>query len=111
MAQLITPQILNLRSRDQDMHRVLKVALQPWPLLVGMKSLIDYATEYKAGETYFRADCFCKYNHDNLRDRRAIRQCALDRAIGTNDGPILPALEREPFLYKRHSPRTLAQTN
>ena len=24
------------------MHRVLKVALQPWPTLAGMKSLIDF---------------------------------------------------------------------
>ena len=45
MAQRVTPQLLNLRSRDQDMHRVLKVTLQPWLTLVGMKSLIDYTTE------------------------------------------------------------------
>ena len=41
MAQRITPQLLQLRQRDQDMHRVLKVALQSWPTLAGMKSLID----------------------------------------------------------------------
>ena len=80
MAQRITRQLLNLRSRDQDMHHVLKVALQPWPTLVGMKSLIDYTIEYKVGETYFRADWFCRYNRESLRDRRAIRQPALDRA-------------------------------
>ena len=109
IAQRITPQLLNLRSRDQDMHRVFKAALQPWPTLVAMKSLIAYTTEYKMGETYFRADWFCKHNHDTLRDRRAIRQRALDGAAGANDGPILPVFECEPFVYKRQSPRTLAQ--
>ena len=67
MAQRITPQLLNLRSRHQDMHRVLKVALQPWLALVGMRSLIDYTTEYKVGATYFRADRFCRYQHETLR--------------------------------------------
>ena len=56
MAQRITPQLLNSRSRDQDMHRVPKVALQLWLTLVGTKSWIDYTAEYKVGETYFRAD-------------------------------------------------------
>ena len=63
MAQRITPQLLNLRSRHQDMHRALKVALQPWPTLVGMKSLIDYGLHNTTGETYFRADWVCKCNH------------------------------------------------
>ena len=84
MAQRITPQLLKLRSRDQDTHRVLKVALKPWPTLVGMKSLIEYTTEYKVGETYFRADWFCKYNHDSPQDQRV-----LDRASGSNDELLL----------------------
>ena len=29
MAQRLTPQLLNLRFRDQDMRRILKAALQP----------------------------------------------------------------------------------
>ena len=72
MEQRITPQFLNLRSRDQDVHRVLKVALQPWPTLVGMKSLLDYTTEYKVGDTYFRADRFCRYQHGSIADRSRV---------------------------------------
>ena len=97
MAQRITPQLLSLRSRDH-MHRVLKVALQPWPTLVGMKSFINFGLRYNVGETYFRADWFCKYNHDRLEDRRAIRQ-----------QEIVPVLECEPHMYMRPSPRTKAQ--
>ena len=93
MEQRITPQLLNFRSRDQDMHRVLKVALQPWPTLVGMKSLIDFGISNILGETYFRADWFCKYNHDRIEDRRAIRPQAVEHAERTNDGPVVPVLE------------------
>ena len=39
VAQRITPQLLELRQRDQDTHRVLKVALQPRPTPAGMKSV------------------------------------------------------------------------
>ena len=60
MAQRITPQLLQLRQRDLDTHRVLKVALQPWPTLAGMKSLIDCGLHDVLGKTYFRADNFCK---------------------------------------------------
>ena len=52
MAKRITPQLLNLRSRDQDMRRVLKVALQPWPTLVGMKSLIDFGINNVTGDLF-----------------------------------------------------------
>ena len=76
-----------------------------------MKLLTDYTAEHKVGVTYFRTDWFCKYNHDSLRDRRAIRQPALDRANGANDGPVIPVLEHEPFVHRRPSPRTLAQIN
>ena len=105
MAQRITPRLLSLRTRDQDMHRVLKVALQPWPTLVGMKSLVDFGVNNVTGETYFRADWFCKYNHDSIEDKRAIRQQAVERAERTNDGPVVPALERDNHLYARPSPR------
>ena len=76
-----------------------------------MKSLIDFATNYKVGETYFRADWFCLYNHDNLRDRHALRKRATDRVNGTTDGPVIPVLECEPSVYKRQSPWTLAKIN
>ena len=39
-AQQITPQLLNLRSKDQDTHRILEVALQPWPTLAGTEALV-----------------------------------------------------------------------
>ena len=45
-----------------------QVALQPWPTLVGMKSLIDYTTEYKVGVIYFHADRFCRYQNENIAD-------------------------------------------
>ena len=48
MAQRIAPQLLNMRSRDQQMHRVLKVALQPWTALVGTTSFGEYTTEHKS---------------------------------------------------------------
>ena len=80
MAQRITPQLLQLRKRDQDMHRVLKVALQPWPTLAGMKSLIDFGLHDVLGETYFRANNFCKVYHDNVGYRREVRQHVIDRA-------------------------------
>ena len=111
MAQRITPELLNLRSRDQDMHRVLKVALQPRPILVGMKSLIDYGLRNEVGETYFRAEWFCKYNHGSLEDRKAIRQRAVDRASSNSDGPVVSVLEHEQHLYVRPSPTTKAQIN
>ena len=74
MAQRITPQLLQLRQRDQDTRRVLKIALQPWSTLAGMKSLIEFGLKDEVGETYFRADEFCKHYHDNLEYRREVRQ-------------------------------------
>ena len=70
MAQRITPQLLQLRQRDQDVHRALKVALQPWPTLAGMKSLIEFGIHKKILETYFRADHFCKHYHDDVEFRQ-----------------------------------------
>ena len=75
------------------------------------KSLIDFGRSYNVGETYFRADWFCKYSHDRILDRKAIRQLAVDRASGTNDGPVVAVLDRELRLYRRPSPRTLVQIN
>ena len=93
MGQWITPQLLNLRSRDQDTHRALKVALQPWPTLVGMKSPVEYTTRYQAGETYFRADRFSPYSHDNVQVRSAYRQDAVNRAGNDMDNQVAPARE------------------
>ena len=47
------------------MHRVLKVALQPWPTLAGAGALVGYVTKYRVGSTYFRADQFCRRYHDD----------------------------------------------
>ena len=115
MAQRITPQLLELRQRDRDMHRVLKVALQPWPTLAGMKSLIDFGIKDETGETYFRADNFCKVHHDNMGYRREVRRQAVDRAesMGESqgDGPIVPVNEFDRVFYLRQPPRTVAELN
>ena len=47
MAQNITPNLLQLRQRDQDMHKVLKVALQPWPTLAGLKALPEFSPQQR----------------------------------------------------------------
>ena len=111
MAQQNSPQLLNLRSRsrDQDTHRVLKDTLQPGPTLVGMKSLIGSTTNYEVANTYFRADHFCRYQHESISARRAIRHNALDQASGTTDGQGIPVHECESSACKRPPPRTLAQ--
>ena len=59
-------------------------------------------------ETYFRADWFCKHNHDRIEDRRAIRQQAFARAERTNDGRVVPVLECDNHVYARPPPRTVA---
>ena len=76
-------------------HGVLKVALQPWQTFVGIKLLIDYTTGYKVGDAYFRAERFCRYQHQGIADRRAIRQSALDWASGSNDGHVVTVRERD----------------
>ena len=63
------------------------------------------------GETYFRADEFCKLYHDDPEYRRDTRQRALDRADQHGDGPIVPIVEMDKFFYQRPSPRTIAQLN
>ena len=76
-----------------------------------MKLLSDFGLRYHVGDTYFRSDWFCKYKHDRIEDRRAIRQHAIDRASRANDGPVVPVLECERRLYQRPSPRTVADFN
>ena len=101
MAQRITPQLLQLRQR------VLKVALQPWPILAGKKSLIEFGLYDILCETYFRVDNFCKVYNDNLDYRGGnLRQLALDRAQQHGDGPIVPVIVFDRVLYQRPSPRT-----
>ena len=77
MAQRITPELLQLRQRDQDMHRILKVALQPWPTLAGMKALIEFGIHHSLRDSYFRADYFCKYYHDDVEFRQKTRKWPL----------------------------------
>ena len=105
MAQRITPQLLNLRSRGQDMHRVLRVALQPWPTL----AVIEYTTRYQVGDTYFKADHFSQYNHDNIQIRRAYRQDAVNEAGNDMDNQFAPVQECELSMCKKPQPRTLSQ--
>ena len=111
MAQRITPQLLQLGQKGQDMHRVLKVALQPWPTFAGMKSLVEFGLHKKLLETYFRADHFCEYYHDDVEFRRTVRKLAIDRADETGDGPIVPIVVMDKFFYQRPAPRTIAELN
>ena len=86
MAQNITPELLQLRARDHDMHRVLKVALQPWPTLAGLKALIAFGVNGVVFDSYFRADYFCKRNHDDDEFRHKLRKTAVDRASSERGG-------------------------
>ena len=81
----ITPELLQLRQRDQDMHRVLKVALQPWPTLAGLKALTEFGVRGNVYDSYFRADSFCKYNHDDEEFRHKLRKTAIDRAASRRE--------------------------
>ena len=89
MAQNITPELLQLRQRDHDMHRVLKVALQPWPTLAGLKALTEFGVRNNVSESYFRADSFCKYHHDDEEFRHKLRKTAIDRAARGGGGTIV----------------------
>ena len=80
MAQNISPELLQLRQRDHDMHRVLKVALQPWPTLAGLKALTDFGVWGNVHDSYFRADYFCKNHHEDDEFRHKLRKTAVDRA-------------------------------
>ena len=110
MAQRITHELLQLRQRDQDMHRVLKVALQPWPTLAGMKALIEFGVNHNLHDTYFRADYLCKHNHDDVEYRQKTRKLAVDRAEDSGH-PIVPIVEMDEFFYERKAPRTIADLN
>ena len=87
------------------MHRVLEVALQPWPTLVGMKALTSYRTKCTVSDAYFWSDQFCCYDRDNIETRKHDRQQAVDRARGSFEGQVVPVSS----MYQRPQPRTLAQ--
>ena len=76
-----------------------------------MKSLIDCGVKSDLGETYFRADNFCKMHHDNVEYRRAVRQQAIDRAESHGDGPIVPVVELDRLFYQWPTPVTVAELN
>ena len=111
MPQNITPELLQLRQRDHDMHRVLKVALKPWQTLAGMKALIDFGTNRTLFETYFRADYFCKYHHDDVEYRLEARRSAVDQAERAGSGAIASIVEMGKLFYERKAPRTIADLN
>ena len=111
MAQNITPELLQLRQRDHDMHRVLKVALQPWPTLAGLKALTEFGVRGNVYDSYFRADSFCKYNHDDEEFRHKLRKTAIDRAAREGGGTIVPIVPMDRFFYEVKRPRTIADLN
>ena len=112
MAQKITPELLQLRQRDHDMHKVLKVALQPWPTLAGKDALVDFGAYGRLRESYFRADYFCKYKHEDVEHRHKLRKTAADaiRRSG-GDGELAPIVFMDKFFYELPRPRTTAQLN
>ena len=53
-------------------------------------SLIDFGIHKRVLDSYFRADHFCKYYHDDVEFRQKTRKLAVDRAESARDGPIVP---------------------
>ena len=111
MAQNLTPELLQLRQRDQDMHRVLKVALQPWPTLAGMKALIEFGVHNNLYDSYFRADSFCKCYHEDEEYRHKLRKTAIDRAESEGSGSLVPIVDMDKFFYEKTTPTTRADLN
>ena len=112
MAQKITPELLQLRQRDHDMHKVLKVALQPWPTLAGKDALIDFGVYGRIRESYFRADYFCKNRHEDVEHRHKLRKTAADAAARSGGGgELAPIVIMDRFFYELPKPRTTSQLN
>ena len=111
MAQKITPELLQLRQRDHDMHKVLKVALQPWPTLAGKEALIDFGLYRHPRESYFRADSFCKDKHEDVVHRHKLRKTAVDSADQAGGGSVAPIVIMDKFFYELKKPRTIADMN
>ena len=93
--------ILNLRSKDQDMHRVPKVALQPWPTLAGTEALIGYMTRYEVGKTYFRADQFCRWESGprQTRSQEEAPKETIELTRGNPEQQVVPVLACEVQVY------------
>ena len=112
MAQKITPELLQLRQRDHDMHKVLKVALQPWPTLAGKDALVDFGVYGRTRESYFRADYFCRNRHEDVEHRHKLRKTAADAAVRPGGGgELAPIVIMDKFFYELPKPRTIAQLN
>ena len=64
-------------------------------------------------DSYFRADSFCKYNHDDDDDdfRHKLRKTAIDRATSEGSGTIVPIVNIDKFFYEMKQPRTIADLN
>ena len=108
MAQKITPELLQLRQRDQDMHKVLKVALQPWPTLAGKDALVDFGVYRRTRESYFSVDRFCKDKHEDIAHRHKLRKTAVDSADQAGGGSVAPIVIMDRFFYDLRKPRTIA---
>ena len=108
MAQKITPELLQLRQRDQDMHKVLKVALQPWPTLAGKDALVDFGVHRRTRESYFRVDHFCMDKHEDVVRRHKLRKTAVDSADQAGGGSVAPIVIMDRFFYDLRKPRTIA---
>ena len=103
--------LLQLQQRDHDMHRVLKVALQPWPTLAGLKALTDFGVWGNVHDSYFRADYFCKHHHEDDAFRHKLRKTAVDRAAREGGGTIVPIVSMDKFFFEMKRPRTIADLN
>ena len=111
MAQNITPELLQLRHRDQDMRRVLQVALQPWPTLAGLNTLAGFEVNHVVLDSYFRADYFCRHHHEDDEYRHKLRKTVVDRAAREGSGTIAPIVNMDKFFYEKKQPRTIADLN
>ena len=103
--------MLQLRHRDQDMHRVLNVALQPWPTLAGLNALTEFGVKHVVLDSYFRADYFCRYHHEDHEYRHKLGKTAVDRAAREGSGTIAPIVNMDKFFYEKKQPRTTADLN
>ena len=90
--------MLNLRARDSDQHRVLKVALTTWAAHVGGQALAPFLENGAVEKAYFSPKLLSRY-YDHVSWTQERRQEALDHAT---QGPesLVPIHEREPRLLK-----------
>ena len=94
------------------MHKVLKVALQPWPTLAGKDALVDFGVYGRTRESYFRADYFCRNRHEDVEHRHKLRKTAADAAVRPGGGgELAPIIIMDKFFYELPKPRTTAQLN